>query len=1287
MKKMIRTILVFVFCVSVLGLQAQTPYNPFTQNIHFEPEPSVQGFSCGSSPLVAFTQGIITSDSALLYSTQPLVVKICISGFVFLPSTPPANLVLGSYASNFSWSFDPFNANCLVGTQNTALPGVGNDPLNPDVNSSGDIKVKLHVPSTLTTITPLSVNVNLEIPTYMQATNIVTDDIESTTTQSFCSPTSLCEEEPTLTIYPDNTFCFGDNVQLHAVGEIGADFDWITPVGCSATITTNANGTSDLIITNFQADCNGAFKVRQKKSSCTTWSNYSTIVLNSGVRPNIQFVTSSCINNTGEVQVNATTPLGALEFSINGGAFQNSAILNTAPGSAYYVTVRQAGTNCVAHYEGRCVHCTNASTCATPPKDSIVSPRLVCANLPINLSGYFQNASSATWSSSGTGSFSNTLISSSGTTVSYALSAADIANGYVNITLTTDDPDGAGPCMPGICVRHIRIINGLVSPSILDNSPLCLGNTLELTATGVPGAINWSGPNAFSSGSNPALVNNVSALNAGIYTATVSAYGCTDASADKSISFINPNNLNINVTPIDEYCAGQANGKILVDVSNGSGNYTTCFNNNISNCSTSANATFNYIAPGTYNVTVVDATCPNNTHSIPVTINPGQFVNPPVISSTYTVCDGDVLTLSGTVPAGYTIEWRKQDNTYVSTGTSVQINNASNLAAGNYFAKAISPIGCGSVSVPFTVVVNPKPVISALNVICNGSISELTVVASGTNLTYSTDGINFQASNVFTGLSAGYYVVTVSDANCSATQSIWIQNCACPNSPEITLVAPMVSCGINDIPLNASFTNAANATWTTTGSGIFNVSSGTSPLINLYSPSLADLAAGYVNLTITTDDPDGAGPCVAASELIHILLLDSLEKPIVNGPNVYCQGDTTAITTNSTLPSLHWYDFGTYSYYNDTMIMPDVNVFKSGYYVVEAYGNACVSKMDTFELVVNNMPNLNITKTITHESCFGNANGAIELDIQGGSNNYKVCYNIPASCFSGSSPIEMKWLTPGVYNLTITDLSCPNASMSMVENIQAGPIVSPPYTASSNSPVCEGGELILSTSGNGGQYIWNHKNNFYVDSGTTIIRTDAKIEMSGTYEVVRVVDGCASVPISTEVTVFDMPTINSIDTFCYGGESNGELVVNATADNPLEYSINNLLFQSSNTFSNLNNGLYLVQVRSAGSNCSVAEQVELYCECYCNKEAKIEIFPNPNSGSFKYEIALYDKVDDVIRVKLMDISGRVVYEKQSLIKGLHFSDEINISGLAKGTYFLKMKFADVERIEPVNIID
>lgn len=175
MQKLITLLLLLVAMVS----KSQIPYNPFTQNIHFSPEPSPTGFKCGTHQHVVFTQGITTADSASIL-TDSLRVNIQLAGFVI-----DTIQVTGSYSSNFNWYYDSLS-NILTGVQKNTLHGVGYNPMSPDTLSSGWIDVLLYVPEGLSTNTILSVDISLIIPIYMQAYNSLPDDNESSSTQASC---------------------------------------------------------------------------------------------------------------------------------------------------------------------------------------------------------------------------------------------------------------------------------------------------------------------------------------------------------------------------------------------------------------------------------------------------------------------------------------------------------------------------------------------------------------------------------------------------------------------------------------------------------------------------------------------------------------------------------------------------------------------------------------------------------------------------------------------------------------------------------------------------------------------------------------------------------------------------------------------------------------------------------------------------------------------------------------------------------------------------------------------
>ena len=67
----------------------------------------------------------------------------------------------------------------------------------------------------------------------------------------------------------------------------------------------------------------------------------------------------------------------------------------------------------------------------------------------------------------------------------------------------------------------------LSSPEISSNSPICIGNTLELKASGGTDYV-WTGPNGFTSTIQNPTIPNATASNSGQYTCSITGSGGCD---------------------------------------------------------------------------------------------------------------------------------------------------------------------------------------------------------------------------------------------------------------------------------------------------------------------------------------------------------------------------------------------------------------------------------------------------------------------------------------------------------------------------------------------------------------------------------------------------------------------------------------------------------------------------------------------------------------------------------------------------------------------------------------
>lgn len=125
-----------------------------------------------------------------------------------------------------------------------------------------------------------------------------------------------------------------------------------------------------------------------------------------------------------------------------------------------------------------------------------------CLNGSITLNGSIGgSASTATWSSSGGGTFSNP------TSLTSTFSPPAGFTGNITLTLTTDDPPGA--CLQG----SDQVVITVVQPPVINitsDIQLCQGTTLPVsaTATGFHSGVSWTSPNGTFTPSSTAFSTN-----------------------------------------------------------------------------------------------------------------------------------------------------------------------------------------------------------------------------------------------------------------------------------------------------------------------------------------------------------------------------------------------------------------------------------------------------------------------------------------------------------------------------------------------------------------------------------------------------------------------------------------------------------------------------------------------------------------------------------------------------------------------------------------------------------
>ncbi|MFO7722620.1 MAG: M12 family metallo-peptidase [Bacteroidales bacterium] len=225
----------------------------------------------------------------------------------------------------------------------------------------------------------------------------------------------------------------------------------------------------------------------------------------------------------------------------------------------------------------------------------------------------------------------------------------------------------------------------------------------------------------------------------------------------------------VSLTKNDVNCYGASTGSVTATAAGGIAPYTYSWSNNMTG------STISGLPAGNYTVTITDngSQC-SIMESImitqPAALSVTGVVSPETFPGAY---NGqiDVTVSGGTAPYAY--QWS-------ANAGSATSQDVSSLSSGTYSITVTDNKNCIS-SKDFTVTsvqpcVPPTLTMSSTNVSCNGGNNGTAqVIASGGTPNYTYHWSNNAASDAVTGLNAGTYTVTVTDAaNCTATGSVTI---------------------------------------------------------------------------------------------------------------------------------------------------------------------------------------------------------------------------------------------------------------------------------------------------------------------------------------------------------------------------------------------------------------------------------------------------------------------------------------------------------------------------------
>lgn len=555
-----------------------------------------------------------------------------------------------------------------------------------------------------------------------------------------------------------------------------APFTWqldaaaAVPGASPYTFTNIAAGAHTIIITD-AAGCTRTLNVNVATGTGVTATSSTT-------------PTACAAAANGSITINATTGTAPYTWQLDAGASQNGAnpytFSNVASG-AHTVLITDANG---------CTRTLNVNVAAGP--------------------GINGNASTAATSCPAATDGSITATATTGTApYTWQLDGAAAVPGASPYTYS-GVPSGA----------HTVTITDANGCSVTLNVNVAAGAPLNANANGAAtscsGATNGSiivtptngtGPYQYSLDGGAAVAGGASYtfnnIPAGPHTVIVTdASGCVTAPIP--VTVVAGPQMVTTATSNDVLCNGGATGSITVATP---AIGTAPFQYSLDNITWQGSNVFNGLAAGTYTVYYRESNGCQNSLTIVVNEPAALASSAATVAAVCNAQNNGIITLTtvgGVGPYDYSIDG----------GTTWQSANVFNVGAGTYTITIRDFNGC--ITSQTVTVTEPAPLTaSSLNsdASCDGgNDGVITVNAAGgnTSYTYSIDGVNFQASNVF-NVAPGNYTITVKDnLGCSTTFNTAV---GLSNNLAVTPQTDPTICESKSVQLNLA-SNATVYTWT-----------------------------------------------------------------------------------------------------------------------------------------------------------------------------------------------------------------------------------------------------------------------------------------------------------------------------------------------------------------------------------------------------------------------------------------------------------------------------------------
>ena len=513
-------------------------------------------------------------------------------------------------------------------------------------------------------------------------------------------------------------------------------------------------------------------------------------------------------------------------------------------------------------------------------------------------------------------------------------------------------------------------VNPLPTSYITNSSSLtlCDGNSVTLNANSQAGASyiwNESGTPIIG-----ATNSSYQATQSGSYTVTATDSNTCSRTSIAKVVTVNPSPV-VSTAIMGNTTLCQGDTVLLI--ANATNGTTFQWKKNNTNVSGATNDSLFVTTNGNYWVVVNNAfNCKDTSSLTNVVVNPLPTVT---LSNagTLTVCDGNSVTLTANVVAGYSYIWNESGTPIIgATNSSYQATQS-----GAYTVTATDSNSCSKTSTAKVVTVNPSPVVSTAIIgdttLCQGDT--VLLIANATNATtfqWKKNNTNVSGAtndSLFVTTNGNYWVVVNNAFNCKDTSSL--TNVVVNPLPTVTLsnAGTLTVCDGNSVILNANVVAGYSYIWNESGT----------PIIGATNSSYQAIQSG--SYTVTAIDSNSCSK-TSTAKIVTVNPSPVVSTAII-GDTTLCQGDTVLLIANATNGvSYQWEK-------NNTNVSGATNdsllVTTSGNYQVvvnntfnckdtSSLTNVVVNPLPSVPVISQNGNTLNTTNTATSYQWYLNGN-------------------------------------------------------------------------------------------------------------------------------------------------------------------------------------------------------------------------------------------------------------------------------------------------------------------------